>query len=250
MIFGNLGWRTLTLVDPKKFPKKHDLFVLPDIGDNLPVSIGLGALGNPGNSAYYGFLDICKPQEGEVVAVSAAAGAVGQIVGQLAKIKGCKVIGFAGTDEKCYKLESELGFDKAINYKNENVKELLKAAAPDGIDCYFDNVGGTLSSIVIDQMRMFGRISVCGAITSYNDQTVMVPAFTTFHRRNLKMEGFMNYRWINQWMDEGMQQMLKWIQEGKIKCPETVTVGFENTPQAFLDVFKGLNFGKAVVKIL
>lgn len=247
-VFGNFGWRTLTAVNPKKFPNKHDLYILPDLGDLSP-SIGLGALGNPGNSAYYGFLEICQPKKGEVVVISAAAGAVGQIVGQIAKIKGCRVIGFAGSDEKCKKLEEDLGFDKALNYKNENIDKLLKEAAPNGIDCYFDNVGGTLSSIVIDQMRMYGRISICGAITSYNDKTVMVPAFTTFHRRNLRMEGFMNYRWINKWMEDGMLKMLEWIREGKIKCYEAMTEGFENTPQAFIDMFNGKNFGKAIVNI-
>jgi len=248
IIFGNLGWRTLTAVNPVNFPKKHDLYILPDIGDLSP-SLGLGALGNPGNSAYYGFLELCHPKEGEIVVVSAAAGAVGSIVGQIAKIKGCQVIGFAGSDEKCKILEQDFGFDKAINYKNEDVEKLLKEAAPNGIDCYFDNVGGMLSSIVINQMRNFGRISICGAITSYNDNIVMVPAFKSFHRNNLRMEGFMNYRWIKEWMEDGMFQMLKWIQEGKIKCQETVTEGFENLPQAFIDMFNGKNFGKAIVKV-
>lgn len=203
----------------------------------------------PGNSAYYGFLDLCQPKEGEVVVVTAAAGAVGTIVGQIAKIKGCKVIGFAGSDDKCKWLEEELGFDKAINYKTGEVAKALQAAAPDGVDCYFDNVGGKLSHIIIDQMSMGGRISVCGAISVYNDQDVMVPAFRTFHRRQLRMEGFMNYRWIKQWMDEGMFVMLKWIQEGKIKYHETVTDGFENTSKCFIEMMSGKNVGKAIVKV-
>jgi prostaglandin reductase 1 len=222
--------------------------LLPDLGE-LPSSLALGALGMPGNSAYYGFLDLCKPKEGETVVVSAAAGAVGSLVGQIAKIKGCRVIGFAGSDEKCKWLEDELNFDKAINYKTADIDQQLKEAAPDGIDCYFDNVGGQLSSMVIEQMRMFGRISICGAITSYNDDRVMIPSFTNFHRRNLRMEGFMNYRWIKQWMDGGMFEMLKWVQEGKVKCKETVTDGFENTPRAFIELFTGGNVGKAIVKI-
>ncbi|KAG5684372.1 hypothetical protein PVAND_013607 [Polypedilum vanderplanki] len=248
LVFGNFGWRSLTIVDPKTFKNKYDLYLLPDIGQ-LSSSLALGVLGMPGNSAYYGFLDLCRPKEGETVAISAAAGAVGSIVGQIAKIKGCKVIGFAGSDEKCKWLETELGFDKAINYKSENIEDQLKKAAPKGVDCYFDNVGGTLSSIIIDQMAMFGRISICGAITSYNDKRVMVPSLTNFHRRNLRMEGFMNYRWIDQWMKEGMFEMLKWIQEGKIKCQETITEKFENTPKAFIELFTGGNVGKAIVKI-
>ena len=245
---GNLGWRTHTIVDPSKIPVKHDLYLLPDLGD-ISSSVALGALGFPGNSAYYGFLDICKPKEGEVVAVSGAAGAVGSLVGQIAKIKGCKVIGFAGSDEKCKWLENELGFDKAINYKQDNLEQLLKEAAPDGIDCYFDNVGGTLSYLIIDQMRQFGRISICGAISGYNDEKIMVPSFQTFHRRQLKMEGFINYRWIDQWMKEGMFEMLQWIKDGKVKIHETITEGFENTPKAFIEMMSGKNFGKAIVKV-
>lgn len=247
-IFGNLGWRSHTVVDPTKFPAKHDLYTLPELG-GLPPSLAAGALGMVGNSAYYGFLDLCKPKEGEIVVVTAAAGAVGSLVGQIAKLKGCTVIGFAGSDDKCKWLEDELGFDKAINYKTADVVQALKAAAPDGIDCYFDNVGGKLSSVIIDQMRMNGRISVCGAISTYNDEVVMVPSFTTFHRRLLKMEGFMNYRWIKQWMEEGMFEMLKWIQEGKIKYHETVTEGFENTTKAFIEMMEGKNLGKAIVKV-
>lgn len=238
----------MTVVDPSKFPNRYDLYPLLDYGD-LPYSLAVGALGMPGNSAYYGFLDLCKPKAGEVVVISAAAGAVGSLVGQIAKIKGCKVIGFAGTDEKCKWLESELGFDKAINYKGKDIENELKAAAPDGVDCYFDNVGGKLSYMIIDQMRQFGRISICGAISSYNDEQVMVPSFSTFHRRNLRMEGFMNYRWISQWMDEGMFEVLQWLKEGKIKYHETVTEGFENTPKAFIEMMQGKNFGKSIVKV-
>lgn len=248
MIVGNLGWRTHTVVDPSKIPVKHDLYLLPDLG-KVSSSYALGPLGFVGNSAYYGFLDICKPKEGEVVVVSGAAGAVGILVGQIAKIKGCKVIGFAGSDEKCKWLEDEMGFDKAINYKQENLEQALKDAAPDGIDCYFDNVGGTLSYLIIDQMRMFGRISVCGAISGYNDEKTLVPAFQTFHRRQLKMEGFINYRWIDQWMKEGMFQMLQWVNDGKIKNYETVTEGFENVSKAFIEMMSGKNFGKAIVKV-
>jgi len=247
-IMGNLGWRSHTVVDPSKIPVKHDLYVLPDFGE-VPKSSALGALGFTGNSAYYGFLDLCKPKEGEVVVVSGAAGAVGILVGQIAKIKGCKVIGFAGSDEKCKWLENELGFDKAINYKNDNLEQLLKEAAPEGIDCYFDNVGGTLSYLIIDQMRDYGRISICGAISGYNDEKILVPSFQTFHRRNLRMEGFINYRWIDQWFKEGMSQMLQWIKDGKIKGEEWVTEGFENIPTAFIEMMNGKNFGKAIVKV-
>lgn len=203
----------------------------------------------PGNTAYFGFLEICQPKEGETVVVSTAAGAVGSLVGQIAKIKGCRVIGITGSDEKCKWITEELGFDTAINYKTADLKKELKAAAPKGIDCYFDNVGGEISSRVIEQLNVFGRISVCGAITGYNEQQIKVPAPQShFVWNQLKMEGFIVHRWANRWM-EGVNQMLQWIKDGKIKFQETVTEGFENMPQAFMDMLNGKNTGKAVVKV-
>lgn len=203
----------------------------------------------PGNTARYGFLEICQPKENEIVAITGAGGGVGCLVGEIAKIKGCKVIGFAGSDEKCKWLENEKGFDKAINYKNGNIEDELKKVAPDGIDCFFDNVGGMLGYIIQEQMRMFGRISICGAISTYNDENVMIPALKTFHRRNLSMTGFnVIARWSNRWM-EGIEENLKWLQEGKIKYEETITEGFENMPVAFMGMLKGKNTGKSVVKV-
>lgn len=205
----------------------------------------------PGNTAYFGFLEICKPKAGETVVVSGAAGAVGTIVGQIAKIKGCKVIGIAGTDEKCAWIKKDLGFDHAINYKTEAVAEVLKKCAPDGVDCYFDNVGGGISSIVISQMREFGRISVCGSISSYNlpisewpKVPILQPAFIF---KQLKMEGFIVTRWWDRWF-EGISQLKEWIDDDKIKYRETVTNGFENMPQALINMLQGQNFGKAIVK--
>lgn len=203
----------------------------------------------PGNTAYFGFLEICQPKEGETVVVSTAAGAVGSLVGQIAKIKGCRVVGITGSDEKCKWLINDLGFDAAINYKTADLKKELKAAAPKGIDCYFDNVGGEISQNVIEQMNLSGRISVCGAITGYNGQEVSVHApQKNFVFKQLKMEGFIVHRWANRWM-EGVSQMLQWIKDGKIKFLETVTEGFENMPQAFMEMLNGKNTGKAVVKV-
>ena len=225
----------------------NEFTLLPDFGSQS-YSLAVGACGMPGNTAYFGFLEICDPKEGETVVVTAAAGAVGSLVGQIAKIKGCKVIGFAGSDEKCAWLEKELGFDKAINYKTKELAKALKEAAPKGVDCYFDNVGGELSSIILQQMRPRGRISVCGAISGYNDQIVTVPAPQgLFVWGQLKMEGFIVHRWATRWL-EGINQMLSWISEGKIKIEETYTEGFENMPQAFIDMLNGKNTGKAVVK--
>lgn len=246
-IFANVGWRTHTVLNPDKI-SSHELYVLPDFKSS-PYSFGLSVLGMPGNTARFGFLEICQPKEGEIVVITGAAGAVGSIVGQIAKIKGCKVIGIAGSNEKCDWLEKELKFDKAINYKSGNVEELLKQVAPDGIDCFFDNVGGKLGHMINEQMRMFGRISICGAISTYNDESTLIPAFKTFHRRNLKMEGFnVHARWSNRWL-EGIKGNLKWLEEGKLKFHETVTEGFENMPKAFIGLFSGENTGKAVIKV-
>jgi prostaglandin reductase 1 len=170
-------------------------------------------------------------------------------VGQTAKMRGCRVVGFAGSDEKCKWLENELGFDKAINYKSENVYKQLKQAAPKGVDVYFDNVGGEISSMIFSQMNDYGRISVCGAISSYNNEIPKVPAVQTlFVFKQLKMEGFLVWRYTDRWM-EGIDAVAKWIQDGKVKYHETVTEGFENTPQAFIDMLRGKNFGKAIVKV-
>ncbi|XP_037294565.1 prostaglandin reductase 1 isoform X2 [Manduca sexta] len=170
-VMGHFGWRTHTITKPsnEKFcGQKPYMYVLPDFED-LPLSLGLGVCGRVGNTAYFGFTEICQPKWGETVVVSGAAGAVGSHVGQIAKILGCKVIGFAGTEEKCKWLVEELGFDHAANYKTVTVEKFLKENAPNGIDCYFDNVGGELSSIILAHMNNFGRVAVCGAISNYNE---------------------------------------------------------------------------------
>lgn len=187
-----------------------------------------------------------------MVVVSGAAGAVGSIVGQLAKIKGCKVIGIAGSNDKCVWLSKEMGFDHAINYKTENVSDVLHKYAPDGVDCYFDNVGGIISSIVISKMREFGRISVCGSISSYNlpiNEWPKVPILQpSFVFKQLKMEGFVVTRWKADWFN-GIDQLKKWTDERKLKFRETITDGFENIPHALINMLQGQNFGKAIVKV-
>lgn len=206
----------------------------------------------PGNTAYFGLLEICKPKEGETVAVSGAAGAVGTLVGQIAKMKGCRVVGFAGSKDKCDWLIKDLGFDAAINYKDGNLGKLLKEAAPNGVDCYFDNTGGEISATVLSQMNLFGRVSVCGSISSYNSSPKEWPKVPhvqpLFVFKQLRMEGFIVWRWKEQWF-QGIGEVQNWIENGKVKYHETVTEGFENMPQAFFEMLKGKNFGKAVVKV-
>ncbi|KAF5307615.1 hypothetical protein FQR65_LT06771 [Abscondita terminalis] len=251
-VIGGFGWRSHTIAKPR--PKSEPglpQHVLDDIGD-LPLSLYLGVLGMPGNTAYFGFLDVCQPKDGETVVVTGAAGAVGSHVGQIAKIKGCKVIGIVGSDSKGKWITEDLGFDHYINYKNANIKEELAKYAPKGIDCYFDNVGGEISSTIISMMNPFGRISVCGCISQYNNESEVerVPLLQKyFIMKMLKMQGIMAFQFLSRW-EEGIQQNLKWIQEGKLKYRETVTEGFENTYQAFLDMLNGKNVGKAIVKIL
>lgn len=245
-VFGSYGWRTHTIVNNEE----TSTYLLPDFG-KVPKSLGIGYLGMPGNTAYFGFLEICQPKAGETVVVTGAAGAVGSLVGQIAKIKGCTVIGFAGSDDKCEYIKS-LGFDHAINYKKGDLKQALKAAAPKGVDCYFDNVGGVVSSLIISQMNLFGRISVCGSISSYNDKPEDLPKVPilqpTFVFQQLKMEGFIVHKWLPRWM-EGIKEILKWIQEGKVQYRETVTEGFEKMPTALIEMLRGANTGKAVVKV-
>ncbi|PSN31183.1 putative NADP-dependent oxidoreductase YfmJ, partial [Blattella germanica] len=182
------------------------------------------------NTAYFGFKELCQPKPGETVVVSGAGGAVGSHVGQMAHILGCKVIGFVGSDEKVKWLTEELKFDYAYNYHKTRV-------------------GGRMSSAVISCMREFGRVAICGSISSYNEkETPLAPIIQPFVvGKQLKMEGFFVSRWKDRWM-EGINQNLKWIQEGKLKWKETVTTGFENIPKAFIGMLKGENTRKAVVK--
>lgn len=249
-IVGSFGWRTHTIVQPDVPNVSNPTFLLPPLG-KLPVSLGIGSLGMPGNTAYFGLLDLCQPKAGETIVVTGAAGAVGSLVGQIGKLKGCRVIGFAGSDEKCAWLEKELGFDKAINYKKGDMKAALREAAPKGVDCYFDNVGGELSSVIIFQMNPYGRIAVCGSISSYNLEAQDMPKVyilqPQFVFKQLKMEGFLVWRWLDRWM-EGITQIQKWIEGGQVKYHETITEGFENMPTAFIEMLRGANTGKAVIK--
>lgn len=252
-VFGNFGWRTHTVVNPDGGSTGLDgkPYVLPSFGRH-PRSLGLGVLGMPGNTAYFGFLELCQPRPGETVVVSGAAGAVGSIVGQIAKLKGCAtVVGVAGTDEKCAWLR-ELGFDATINYRavgKDGFAAALRQAAPNGVDCYFDNVGGYISEAVLGQMNLYGRISVCGTISNYNEERARVAdPQREFVFKQLRQEGFIVTRWAQRWM-EGIEANLRWIEEGKLSYQETVTEGFGQMPQAFVSMLTGGNTGKAIVKV-
>ncbi|XP_046424290.1 prostaglandin reductase 1-like [Neodiprion fabricii] len=251
-VVANVGWRTHTIIDPNL--KEHlgqPPYILPDL-DTLPASLGLGVLGRPGNTAYFGLVEICQPKAGETLVVSGAAGAVGSHVGQIGKILGLKVIGIAGSDAKCKWLKEELGFDHAINYKTQDVTATLKEVAPNKVDCYFDNVGGEISNIVMNQMNTFGRVSICGSISSYNAQVDALPKCSIVQRivvgLQLRIEGFIVSRWDHRLM-EGIEKNHQWVKDGKLKYRETVTKGFINMFEAFVGMLQGKNTGKAIVEV-
>jgi NADPH-dependent curcumin reductase CurA len=211
----------------------------------------LGVLGGTGLTAYFGLLEIGQPKEGETVVVSGAAGAVGIVVCQIAKLKGCRVVGIAGSDEKNEYLRRELGVDATINYKTtENMFAALKEACPNGVDVYFDNVGGDVTDAVMPLINDFARVVVCGQISMYNsDKPNIGPRpqpFLLIHKA--KMQGFIITQYMNRFA-EGVTQLAQWFVSGKLKHAESIVEGFENTPRAFIGLFSGENLGKQVVKI-
>jgi len=248
----DFGWRNLYVVNPDKvdvanFDGKPPIIPAPDC-QGLPESLLLGALGMPGATAYFGLMNVLEIKAGDTVLVSGAAGAVGSVVGQIAKIKGCKVIGYAGSDEKVAWLK-ELGFDYAFNYKTCDLNATLKEAAPKGIDRYFDNVGGKFSSTVVSgHMSMGGRIACCGAISAYNATSMPQgpELFGTFIFNRLRMRGFIVYEFFNDYA-KAIGELVQWTKEGKLKAREHVTKGFENMRAAFYGMMKGENTGKAVI---
>jgi NADPH-dependent curcumin reductase CurA len=215
------------------------------------LSAYLGVLGLTGLTALHGLMEIGKPKKGETLIVSGAAGAVGSVVGQIGKILGLRVVGIAGTDEKVEMLKSELGFDEGINYKTtENKTKAIGKACPDGVDIYFDNVGGEISDAVLFNINTHSRTINCGAIAVYNDtkmpKSISVQPFLI--KKKSLMQGFI----VSDYADknaEAIKQLVEWLQQGKLTHTETVVEGFENIPQAFLDLFEGKNKGKMVVKL-
>ncbi|KAM9717994.1 prostaglandin reductase 1-like [Menidia menidia] len=244
-VVSDCGWRSHALSDGKGL-----IPVMPDWPKDVPMSLALGTVGMPGLTALYGIEEVLRLQEGETLLVNAAAGAVGAVVGQIAKIKGCRVVGSAGSDAKVKYLQ-ELGFDRAFNYKTVgSLEEALRSAAPDGYDCFFENVGGHFSSVAIQQMKDFGRVAVCGSISTYNDtkhETGPYPLIK-INMKQLKIEGFMQSRWEHE-HPEGLRKLMGWLKQGKLKFREHVTKGFDNMPAAFMGMLQGENLGKAVISV-
>jgi len=242
IVRGRIGWQEYGLLDVTS--------ANPVNSDYGPVSTSIGVLGMPGLTAYFGLLDVCEPKPGDTVVVSSASGAVGAVVGQIAKIGGCRVIGIAGSDEKVSYVVDELGFDAGINYKAEDVSEALGIVAPDGVDCYFDNVGGPITEAVMEHLAMYSRTLICGWISEYNEsEPSMGPRILRYlHSTRSRIQGFT----VNQYpaqFEDGRAQLARWVKSGEIKYKEDIIEGFENCPKAFIGQLDGANFGKLLIKV-
>ncbi|MCU0898077.1 MAG: NADP-dependent oxidoreductase [Burkholderiales bacterium] len=241
-VVGRLGWQEYGVADPAAVMK-----VDPKLA---PPSVYLGTLGMPGVTAWVGLIDICQPKSGETVVVSAASGAVGSVVGQLAKSRGCRAVGIAGGPKKCEYVVKELGFDACIDYKAGNLHHDLKQATPDGVDAYFENVGGETLDAVLTRMNPFSRIAVCGLISQYNTSDQYgVKNLRSVLMNRIRMQGFIVSDRMELW-PRALQDLGTLFAQGKLKYRETVAAGLASAPQAFLGMLRGENFGKQVVKLV
>ena len=244
LLFGMTGWQDYVIADEGE----KSMQVLPD---GVPPGIAIGILGVTGMTAYFGIIDVGQVAEGDVVVVSGAAGATGSAAGQIAKIKGAKkVVGIAGGAEKCAYIVDELGFDEAIDYKNDNVAARLREACPDGINLYFDNVGGSILNDCLANLALRGRVVLCGAISTYNDDGPPTgPSnYLTLLVRRGRMEGFIILDYLDRFPGAQME-MAGWIAEGKIKSSEHIVEGLEKAPDALNLLFTGGNTGKVIVAL-
>ncbi|WP_296384400.1 NADP-dependent oxidoreductase [Reyranella sp.] len=216
-----------------------------------PISTANGVLGMPGMTAYFGLLEVGQPKPGETVVVSAASGAVGQVVGQIGKIMGCRVVGIAGGAAKCAFVTGELGFDACVDYKAGNdLDAALRAVCPSGIDVYFDNVGGEVSDAVLRNINFFGRVALCGSISQYNATTPPIGPrlLGTFVGKRVRAQGFIVTDFAGKY-EPALRQMGEWIKSGKLKYREDVVQGIDKAPRAFIGMLRGENFGKMLVKM-
>ena len=241
-VYGMMGIQDYAIVKAKDSTK-----VDPRLA---PLPRYLGALGMPGLTAYFGLLDIGQPKEGETVVVSAAAGAVGAVTGQIAKIKGCRVVGIAGGPDKCRYVVEELGFDAAVDYKNEDVRAALARHCPKGIDIYFDNVGGEILDIVLLLLARRARVIICGAISQYNNrESIQGPRnYLSLLINHARMEGFVVFYYAARYA-EGLQALARWMAAGKLKAREDIVDGLETFPDTLQKLYRGENFGKLVIKV-
>jgi len=239
-VVGYLGWQEFAVSDGSGLYKVDTRVV--------PLAAYLGPVGMPGVTAWYGLNRIIEPKQGETVLVSAATGAVGSVVGQLAKLAGCRAVGIAGGAEKCSYAVVQLGFDACIDYKTQDVNRALKDAAPQGVDGYFENVGGAIMEAVLPRMKAFGRIALCGLIAGYDGQPIPISNPNWFLVSRLKLQGFIVSEHLELW-PQAMKELGTQVVTGGIKYRETIAHGLENAPQAFIGMLRGENFGKQLVKL-
>ncbi|HEY2513668.1 MAG TPA: NADP-dependent oxidoreductase [Polyangiaceae bacterium] len=241
-VLGAFGWQEYAVSSGQGLMKADP--------KRVPLSAYLGPVGMPGVTAYIGLLDIGAPKEGETVVVSAAAGAVGSVVGQIAKMRGCRAVGIAGGKDKCELVTREFGFDACVDYKGGNLEADLRAAAPKGIDVYFENVGGQVLDTVLRQLNAFARIPLCGLVSQYNEtDAYAVKNFGALLVNRVKLEGFIVSERMNRW-PEALGALGGWVAEGKLKYKETVAEGIRSAPGAFLGMLRGANVGKQLVKLV
>ena len=240
-VVGSLGWQQYAVSDGEGLTKVDPKLV--------PLSCYVGVVGMPGGTACIGLLEHCQPKAGETVVVSAASGAVGSVVGQIAKLQGCRAVGIAGGKAKCDYVVKELGFDACVDYKGGNLYEELKAACPDGIDCYFENVGGVVMDTVFRLFNPFARVALCGMIADYNaTEAYGVKMMRSLLVNRVNLRGFIVFDRLDLYA-RAIPQLGRWVSQGKIKYHETVAVGLENAPSAFIGMLKGANLGKQLVKV-
>ena len=240
-VVGPLGWQRYAISDGKMLNKVD--------ASRIPLSAYLGVVGMPGVTAWVGLLDLCAPNAGETVVVTAASGAVGSVVGQLAKIHGCRAVGIAGGAEKCRYVVDELGFDACIDYKAGNLKVEIKTAAPDGIDCLFENVGGAIFDTLLTRMNPSSRIALCGLIADYNAaESYGLKNIRSVLVNRIKMQGFIVFDHLLRW-PIAFNELAGHVASGHIKYRESVANGLENAPAAFIGLLQGKNFGKQLVKV-
>ncbi len=240
-VVGMLGWAEMGVADGTALRKVD--------ATHIPLSAFLGSVGMPGMTAWYGLTQIILPKAGETVVVSAASGAVGSVVGQLAKLRGCRAVGIAGGAEKCDYVVKELGFDACIDYKAGNLAADIKAATPDGIDGIFENVGGTIFDTCVARMNPFGRIALCGLISGYDGEPMVINNVRNFLTMRLSMRGFIVSEHIELW-PQGLTELGGLVATGKLKFRESVAEGLATAPEAFIGLLKGKNFGKQLVKLI
>ncbi len=241
-VVGLLPWATFTTVSAQNLRKVDT--------HSYPPGYHLGILGMPGLTAYFGIMDIGRPKPGETVVISGAAGAVGIVAGQIAKLQGAAVVGIAGGEEKCTLLTDQFGFDSTVDYKkSKSLRKDIAAACPNGVDVYFDNVGGEITDAVVANLNNHSRFVLCGQISQYNNTRIstgpaILPVFLT---RSVRLQGFIVGNYSDQF-DDAMKQLTEWVSDGKLKYTETIINGFDKLPEAFISLFSGKNQGKMLVK--